>query len=156
MIRLQRIGRTNDPSFRLVVLEKARAAKSNRILEQVGTYNPRTKAFAANIERIKARKAQGAQLSPSLMNLLIEKGLMEGKKTNVLPKKTKQVKKEVVPAAPAATFAPSTNASSEAGAAGATDSPAESVLPADEAVVVGALHTDAVPAEEKKEEAPVA
>ena len=138
MIRLQRIGRTNDPSFRIVVLEKARAAKTGRITEQVGTYNPRTKAFAADIERIKARRAHGAQISPSLMNLLIEKGLMEGKKTNVLPKKTRQVKEE--PAAPVAKAAPSAEAPSEAEVAAAA----------------GALHTDAVPAEEKKEEAPVA
>lgn len=93
MIRLQRIGRTNDPAFRVVVLEKARAAKTGRIVEQVGTYNPKTKAFTVDADRIKVRKADGAQISPSLMNLLITKGVLEGKKVNVLPRKH-PIKKE--------------------------------------------------------------
>ena len=36
MIRFQRIGRTNDPAFRIVVLEKSAAAKSGSILELLG------------------------------------------------------------------------------------------------------------------------
>lgn len=102
MIRFQRIGRKNDPSFRMLVLEKTSSPKAGTYVEQVGTYNPKTKAFNADGEKIKGWIAKGAQVSPSLHNLLITKGILEGKKINVLPLKT-PIKPEVVeePAAPA-------------------------------------------------------
>ncbi len=88
MIRFQRIGRTNDPAFRISVLEKARAAKAGNIVEQLGTYNPKTKALTLNEEKVKYWMSKGAQLTDSLRNLLISKGIIGGKKVNVLPKKT--------------------------------------------------------------------
>ena len=95
MIRFQRTGRTNDPAFRIVLLEKARAAKDGNITEQLGTYNPKSKALALDGEKVKEWIAKGAQPTDSIRNLLISKGILEGKKVNVLPKKTPQ-KKEVV------------------------------------------------------------
>lgn len=88
MIRFQRIGRTNDPAFRIVVLEKERAAKAGNIVEQLGTYNPRSKALTLNEEHVKEWISKGAQPTDSIHNLLITKGVIEGKKVNVLPKKT--------------------------------------------------------------------
>lgn len=88
MIRYQRIGRTNDPAFRIVLLEKERAAKSGRITEQLGTYNPKSKALSLDAERVKYWIGVGAQPTASIHNLLISKGIIEGKKINVLPKKT--------------------------------------------------------------------
>ena len=88
MIRFQRIGRTNDPAFRIVLLEKSRAAKAGNITEQLGTYNPRSKALTIDAERVKKWIAEGAQPTDSIRNLLITKGILEGKKVNVLPKKT--------------------------------------------------------------------
>jgi small subunit ribosomal protein S16 len=88
MIRFQRIGRTNDPAFRIVVLEKERAAKSGRILELLGTYNPRSKALTLNEEAVKHWIGKGAQPTDSIHNLLITKGVIQGKKINVLPKKS--------------------------------------------------------------------
>ena len=88
MIRFQRIGRTNDPAFRIVLLEKERAAKAGSITEQLGTYNPKSKALTIDGERIKEWIAKGAQPTDSIRNLLINKGILEGKKVNVLPKKT--------------------------------------------------------------------
>jgi len=109
MIRFQRIGRTNDPAFRIVVLEKERAAKAGNIVEQLGTYNPRSKALTLNEEHVKEWIAKGAQPTDSIHNLLINKGVIQGKKINVLPKKTPQ-KGEEVPvadvAAPVAEAAP--------------------------------------------------
>lgn len=87
MIRFQRIGRTNDPAFRIVVLEKARAAKTGRITEQLGTYNPRTKAVTLNEAKVKEWISKGAQPSPTMHNFLITRGVIEGKKINVLPRK---------------------------------------------------------------------
>src|SRR5262245_22662189 len=95
MIRFQRIGRRNDPAFRMLVLEKTAGPKAGTYVDQVGTYNPKTKAFNADGARIKEWMGKGAQVSPSLMNLLIEKGVLEGKKSSavVRPKNlTKNVK----------------------------------------------------------------
>ncbi len=92
MIRFQRIGRTNDPAFRIVVLERERAAKAGNIVELLGTYNPRSKALTLNEERVKEWIAKGAQPTDSIRNLLITKGVIKGKKVNVLPKKTPQKK----------------------------------------------------------------
>ena len=88
MIRFQRIGRTNDPAFRVVLLEKTRAAKAGSITELLGTYNPKSKALTLDAERVKEWIAKGAQPTDSIRNLLITKGILSGKKVNVLPKKT--------------------------------------------------------------------
>jgi len=93
MIRFQRIGRTNDPAFRIVLLEKSRAAKAGSITEQLGTYNPRSKALTLDEARVKEWIAKGAQPTGTIRNLLITKGIIEGKKVNVLSKKT-PIKKE--------------------------------------------------------------
>jgi small subunit ribosomal protein S16 len=103
MIRFQRIGRKNDPAFRMAVLEKTAGPKAGKYVDLVGTYNPRTKAMTVDGDRIKDWVAKGAQLSPSLSNLLIDKGIIEGKKVNVLPKKTRIISEQpVVEAAPVA------------------------------------------------------
>lgn len=102
MIRFQRIGRKNDPAFRMLVLEKASGPKAGKYVDLVGTYNPKTKAVTLQPERIKDWVAKGAQVSPSLMNLLISKGVFEGKKKNVLPMKTYPVAAPIVEEAPAA------------------------------------------------------
>lgn len=86
MIRFQRIGRRNDPAFRIVVLEKTSGPRAGTYVDLVGTYNPKTKAFQAEGDRIKDWMAKGAQVSPSLKNLLISKGVLEGKKTQVISK----------------------------------------------------------------------
>ena len=104
MIRFQRIGRTNDSAFRIAVLEKERAAQTGNIIELLGTYNPRSKALTLNEAHVKEWIAKGAQPTDSIHNLLVSKGIIEGKKINVLPKKT-PIKKEE-PAAPAAVAAP--------------------------------------------------
>ena len=101
MIRFQRIGRTNDPAFRIAVLEKERAAKAGNVVELLGTYNPRSKALTLNEEHVKAWIAKGAQPTDSIRNLLISKGVIEGKKVNVLPRKSPQ-KNEAAIAAEAA------------------------------------------------------
>ncbi|MBY0111103.1 30S ribosomal protein S16 [Patescibacteria group bacterium] len=114
MIRFQRIGRKNDPSFRMVVLEKASGPKAGSNVEVVGTYNPKTKQFAAEGERIQYWMSKGAQVSPSLMNLLIDKKIVEGKKVNVLPKKAPIKKDEPEVAAAPAAAAPAAEAAPEA------------------------------------------
>ena len=107
-IRLQRRGRKNDPSFRVLVLESKRGPKSGSYLDLVGSYDARTDRVELNEERIKHWISEGATVSDTVHNLLVSKGVVEGKKRNVLPKKTVakvEAPAEVAPAAPAAAAA---------------------------------------------------
>jgi ribosomal protein S16 len=45
-IRLQRIGRKNDPAFRVVLTDSKNSTKSGKFLEVLGTYNPKQKNLA--------------------------------------------------------------------------------------------------------------
>lgn len=87
-IRLQRTGRRNDPSFRLVVTEHTRGPKSQNHVDRVGFYNPKTKEQQLQEDRIKHWIASGAQPSPTVHNMLIKAGIIEGKTINVLPQKS--------------------------------------------------------------------
>lgn len=87
-IRMQRVGRINMPSFRVIVTEHARSAKTGNFVEKVGTYNPKTKERNLNIERIKYWLSVGAQASGTMHNMLISVGAIQGKKINVLPRKS--------------------------------------------------------------------
>lgn len=96
-IRLQRVGRKHEPTFRVVVTDHKTAAKKNRRFHEiVGSYDARDKNITAlNGERIKYWLSVGAQASGTVHNLLITKGIIEGKKINVLPQKTAPKKEEV-------------------------------------------------------------
>ena len=130
MIRFQRIGRTNDPAFRIVLLEKERAAKTGRITEQLGTYNPKSKALTLDEARVKEWIAKGVQPTDSIRNLFITKGILEGKKVNVLPKKTPQKDEDVEATATEETgVAPTTEAPTEAEVVAEAEPAAETPVP---------------------------
>ena len=87
-IRLQRTGRINSPSYRIVVIEHARSTKAGNIVEAVGTYDPTTKTRTLKEDRIKYWMSVGAKPSPTVHNMLVNLKLISGKKINVNPKKT--------------------------------------------------------------------
>ncbi len=95
-IRLQRRGRKNDPSFRVLVLDSKRGPKSGSYLDLVGSYDPRVDRIELNAERIKHWLSMGATTSGTVHNLLVTQGIIDAKKRNVLPKKT--VPKKDLPA----------------------------------------------------------
>src|ERR1700690_2440298 len=86
-IRLQRIGRKNDPSFRAVLTDSKNSTKSGKFLEILGTYNPKAGVQKLETERIKYWMSKGAQCSGTMHNFLVHDKIVEGKKKNVLPKK---------------------------------------------------------------------
>lgn len=86
-IRLQRIGRKNDPAFRVVLTDSKNSAKSGRFLELIGSYNPKKGETTFNTERINHWIKNGAQLSDTVRNFLVHEKIISGKKVNVLPKK---------------------------------------------------------------------
>ena len=84
-IRLQRTGRINSPSYRVIVAEHTRSPKTGNFVEVVGTYDPKTKARVLDAERIKYWISVGAQPSDTMHNMLVTAGITSGKKINVLP-----------------------------------------------------------------------
>ncbi len=94
MIRLQRIGRKNDPAFRVVLTDSKNSTKSGKFLEILGMYNPKQGTTAFNGERIKGWVAKGAQLSDTVHNFLVHEKIIEGKKKNVLSKKSPTKKRK--------------------------------------------------------------
>ena len=106
-IRLQRVGRTNDPSFRIIVQDHRRSPKKTRgLAEYVGSYDARKGTPAINAERVLYWISQGAQPSDTVHNLLVDAKILKEKKVNAMNKKTKPAKEEAKkPAAPAAAVA---------------------------------------------------
>ena len=91
MIRLQRFGRKNDPNFRVVLTDKKNAPKSGRFLEILGFNNPKTKQKKLEAERIKYWIKNGAKLSPTVHNMLIQEKIVEGKKIGMAPIPKKKI-----------------------------------------------------------------
>ncbi|MBI5078020.1 MAG: 30S ribosomal protein S16 [Candidatus Yonathbacteria bacterium] len=96
-IRLQRVGRKNDPSFRVIVTDSKMKTKTGNFLEVLGSYNARMGKPVINTERAKYWISVGAKASGTVHNLLVDFKAVSGKKINVLGKKTPIVKE--VPAA---------------------------------------------------------
>lgn len=88
MIRLQRIGRTNDPAFRVVLTDRRNSPKSRNFVEILGTYNVQAGKTAFNAERIKYWISKGAKLSPTMHNFMVHEKIISGKKINVLSRKS--------------------------------------------------------------------
>ena len=97
-IRMQRTGRINSPSYRIVVIEHARSTKAGNIVEAVGTYDPMTKVRTLKEDRVKYWMSVGAQPSATVHNMLVNLRIVSGKKINVNPKKV--LAKPEEPAAP--------------------------------------------------------
>jgi len=84
-IRMQRVGRINQPSYRIVVTEHTASPKAGKFVEKLGTYNPHTKVRTLDEARVKYWISVGAQPSDTMHNMLVSSGLLSGKKINVLP-----------------------------------------------------------------------
>lgn len=130
-IRMQRVGRINMPSYRIIVVEHTEGPKTGNIVEKVGTYNPRSKERVLDADRIKYWMSVGAQPSDTVHNMLVSTGIMTGKKINVLPKfvEPEKVVEEAAPAAEAPAAAEEV-AAEEPAAEVAAEEPAAEETPA--------------------------
>ena len=81
-IRFSRFGKKKHPLYRIIVNEKHKDPWCD-YKEKLGHYNPHTKELQVNEERVKFYVGNGADVSNSVWNLLVEKGVLEGKKRNV-------------------------------------------------------------------------
>lgn len=92
-IRLQRVGRRNDPSFRAVCVDSRKGPKVGKHTEVLGSYDPKRDHIAIKGERVKHWISNGAQVSDTMHNLLVKEGIIKGKKIHVARGK-KKVKEE--------------------------------------------------------------
>ena len=99
MIRMQRIGRKNEAHFRIVLTDSKNAAKSGKFSEILGSYNPKLGEVILQGDRIKHWIGMGAQPSDTVHNFLVTKGVVEGKKRNVLSRKSPTKKRKELKAA---------------------------------------------------------
>lgn len=106
-LKLSRTGKKKQPTFRLIVTEKARDPWGD-YKEIIGTIDLRgkEKRYTLNAERIAYWLSVGAQPTETVKNLLINQGLLKGKKAKSvrISKKrkakleAKKPKEEVAPA----------------------------------------------------------
>ena len=94
MMRLQRVGRRNDPSYRVVVTDKRTGPKSNKHVALLGSYNPKLNHVQLEAAEVQDWLAKGVQPSPTVHNLLVSQGIVKDKKVNVLSRKSPIVDEE--------------------------------------------------------------
>lgn len=157
-IRLQRTGRKHEPTFRVVLTDSKNSTKSGKYLERLGSYDARKENEVLNADRIKYWISKGAKPSDTVFNILVQHKVIEGKKKNVLPRKS-PIKKEEEPKAETAgapaESAPANEPVSEGAPAEAVADKEEST-PAEASEPTAEAFPDPVPAEEAPvvEEAP--
>ncbi|MCA9361895.1 30S ribosomal protein S16 [Candidatus Kaiserbacteria bacterium] len=144
MMRLQRVGRRNDPSYRIVVTDKRTGPKSDKHVDRLGSYNPKMNQVQLDADKAKEWLNKGVQPSDTVHNLLVSQKVIDGKKINVLPKKSPIIDEEAIKRAEeeAAAKAEAEKAAAEAEAATA------------EEAEVATETTEAATEEEVVEEAP--
>ena len=84
------------------MLAEKEAPVKKKIVEVLGSYNPRKKVFQAKEDRLKYWIAQRVELSETMHNLLVDKKFVDAKKIKAfnIPEKVKvEEKKEAAPAA---------------------------------------------------------
>ena len=158
MMRLQRVGRKNDPSYRIVVTDKRTGPKSNKHVALLGSYNPKMNHIQLDVDAAKDWLSKGVQPSDTVHNILVGQKVLDAKKVNPLPRKSPIVDEEAIKKAEeeAAAKAEADKAAAEA--------PAETEEVTEEAPaeVAEESSTDETPeaeveapAEEAKDDAPV-
>lgn len=86
-IRLQRRGKRNYATYRVVVAQ-ASAPIKGKYLADVGHYNPHTDVFSVDKDKVSQWLKQGAQPSNTIHNLLVTNKLIDAPKvTTWRPKK---------------------------------------------------------------------
>lgn len=114
-IRLQKIGKKNAPSYRVVLVEHT-TSPQGKYIELLGTYNPRTKKKNFNKEKIGYWLSKGAQASPTVHNLLVDEKIIDREKLMAWkPKKKLSEAKSAVEAEKAKTPKAPKKAASEGG-----------------------------------------
>lgn len=86
-IKLKRIGKKHQPSFRLIVAEK-RSKVNGRFVEDLGWFNPFTDQAKINKERVDYWVENGAQPTFSVLTLFKKYAIMKVRNQKVEKKKS--------------------------------------------------------------------
>jgi len=95
-MRLQRVGRKHEPTFRLVLTDSKNSTKSGRFKEILGSFDPRKSVDAFKVDRVKHWLSKGTAITDTVHNLFVSHKIIDAKKKNVLPRKTPITKVEEV------------------------------------------------------------
>ena len=68
-LRLKRVGRKRSPSYRLVIMENT-FRRDGRPIDELGYYNPLTKNYKFDSEKIKKWLEYGVKPTETVKNLL--------------------------------------------------------------------------------------
>ena len=78
-IRLQKLGKTHQPTFRIVAADP-RVKQTGRVKEVLGTYNPRAKGKEREVtlekDRLEYWLGCGAQPTETMLSILKKNGLL--------------------------------------------------------------------------------
>lgn len=74
-IRLKRIGRKKQAAYRIVVVDESKA-RDTRVVDDLGSFNPRTDELLLDEARALEWLKQGAQPTDTARTLLSKKGVM--------------------------------------------------------------------------------
>jgi small subunit ribosomal protein S16 len=160
MMRLKRVGRKNNPSYRIVVVDKRTSVKSNKTVDLLGSYDPKAGRITINGERAKDWLSKGVQASDTVFNMLVSQKIIEGKKKNALPKKSPiideaKLKAEAEAKAAAEKAEADAKAAAEKAALEAKEAAEAEVKAAEATPVVEETPVEEVPATPATEEVPV-
>lgn len=88
-VRLSRHGTRNSPFYHVVACDRRMRRDGGRLLEKLGTYDPRTKDSLIELkeDRIRFWYEHGAQLSNTVAKLLKIKNIKLARKNNAPKKK---------------------------------------------------------------------
>ena len=75
-LRLKRTGRKRAPSYRLVIMENT-SRRDGRPVDEVGYYDPITKDYNFNIDKIKKWLDYGVKPTKTVQNLLKKTQVVE-------------------------------------------------------------------------------
>jgi len=87
-IRLQRRGKNKYATYRVVVADQHAPIKGRSIAD-LGHYNPHSNEFKVEGQSVNEWIKKGAQPSPTLHNLLVGSGVIQGEKVRVWKPKKK-------------------------------------------------------------------
>jgi small subunit ribosomal protein S16 len=162
-IRLMRVGKTKQPTYRVVVAD-SRSPRDGRIIETIGHYGPRQDPSHLDLDNEKALDwlRKGAQPSEQVQKLLTIAGVWAtfeaekgGKIVTKLNRRGYRTGKDVTPKKSKKAAAEEPAAAAPAAKAEA-DAPAEDTAPAAEAEAEAPAAEEAAPAEEAPAEEPAA
>jgi small subunit ribosomal protein S16 len=68
-LRLKRVGKKRSPSYRLVIMENT-FRRDGRPIDELGYYNPLTKKYKFDTEKIKKWLSYGVKPTETVMSLL--------------------------------------------------------------------------------------